>query len=137
MLSSVGKRLFSDRKTIVGLVLDVEDDFEVRLVWRTLDSCQGDGFWYCSDARFPDFGQLVEISMSGSNQTQQRIDTSIAIRSLLMFPPTRSRSVDDFCRLSPLQTRSNNLETLILFSVKFRFPDMNPQRGVNQPGIYI
>ena len=72
-------------------ILGVEDDFEVRLVWGTLDACQGAVFWYCSDGRFQDFGQLVEISMSGTNQTRQHIDTKFAIRSILMFPLVRPR----------------------------------------------
>ena len=110
-----------------SLVLDVEDDFEVRLVWRTLVSCRGAVFWYCSDARFPDFGQLVEISMSGTNQTRQHNDTKIATRSILMFSLTRSRSVDVFSHFSRLQTRSNDVKTSISFFPNFRFPDTNSQ----------
>ena len=129
LVSSVRKRVFRSFKTNCRLFLSVEDDFEVRLVYRTLDSCQGEGFWYCSDARFPDFGQLVEISVSGTNQTRQHNDTKIAIRSILMFSLARSRSKYSFCRFSRLQTRSNDAKTSILFSVKFRFPDTNPHRA--------
>ena len=120
-----GNRFFRSLKIIFSFFLGVEDDFEVRLVWRTLASCRGAVFWYCSDARFPDFGQLVEISMSGANQTRQHNDTKIASRSILMFLLTRPRSVDVFSHFSRLQTRSNDAKTPILFSVKLCFPDMN------------
>ena len=58
---------------------------------------------------------------------QQRNDTKIAIHSNLTFPLVWRHSVDVFCRFSRLQTRSDDLKTLFLFSVNFRFPDTNLQ----------
>ena len=74
---------------------------------------------------------MVKVRKSG----QQRNDTTIAIHSNLTFPLVGRVSVDAFSRFSRLQTRSNDLKTSILFSVNFRFPDMNRKHGIDQTDI--
>ena len=130
------KRVFRSFETNFRSIVSVEDDFGVRLVWRTLVSCRGAVFWYCGDARFPDFGRLVEISVSGTNRTRQHNDTKIAIRSILMCSSFRPRSIDVFCRFSRLETLSNDVKTTIFFFLKFHFPDTNRRRDYNKYTLY-
>ena len=66
--------------------------------------------------------QVFRFLMSGSNQTQQHDDTEMAMCRKLMFLTAGHYSVDVFWFFSRLQTRSSDLETLILFSSQFRFP---------------
>ena len=109
--------------------MDVEDDFEHGLTSRKLGSVEFMLFIMVVSSWLPVYGRSAGISVLGMNQTRQHNDTKIAIRSICMFPFARPRSVDDFCHLSRLQTRSNDAKTQILLSSKFRFPDTNPQRG--------
>ena len=85
-------------------------------------------FGHGSDVNFCVLVRSRLICVKIVNQTQQHNDTSIVIRSNLMFALARSRSIDAFCRFSRLQTRSNDVKTPLLFFHKFRFPGTKPQR---------
>ena len=84
---------------------------------------QGGDFKFCVLIR----SSLICVKIA--NPTRQHSNTKIVMSPKMMFPSSRPYPVDAFWRFSRLQTRFNDLETLILFSVNFRF--LKLQRDLN------